>query len=130
MRTNLATARTTAAPSGPRRIFSAGRSARTVLMAMMSVDPAIHLSPATLLGMPKSKGRRKPKRVYHEPPPPKEVKVSPTWYIVLMAALMTLGVIIIILNYIDLMPFDDPINWLYVGLLSIAIGMTMLLNFH
>ena len=80
--------------------------------------------------MPKSKGRRKPKRTEHTPPPPKDVKVSPTWYIVLMSVLMALGVIIIILNYIDLMPFDDPINWLYVGLLSIAVGMVMLLNFH
>jgi hypothetical protein len=80
--------------------------------------------------MPKSKGRRKPKRTHQKPPPPKEVKVSPTWYIVLMAALMTIGVIVIILNYIGLMPFDDPVNWLYVGLAGIAIGMTMLLNFH
>lgn len=85
---------------------------------------------ATLAVMPKSKGRRKPKRVINTPPPPKEVKVSPTWYIVLMAGLMTIGVIVIILNYIGIMPFDDPINWLYMGLLAIAAGMVMLLNFH
>ena len=90
----------------------------------------IHLRTATLPAMPKSKGRRKPKRVTHIPPPPKEVKVSPTWYIVLMASLMSVGVLVIILNYIDLVPFDDPINWLYVGLLCIAIGMVMLLNFN
>lgn len=80
--------------------------------------------------MPKSKGRRKPKQTHHEPPPPKEVKVSPTWYVVTMFALMAVGVVIIILNYIGLMPFDDPVNWLYVGLGCIAVGFMMTLNFH
>ncbi len=80
--------------------------------------------------MPKSKGRRKPKRVINTPPPPKEVKVSPTWYVVLMFTMMAIGVIVIILNYIDLMPLDDPINWLYVGLGSIGVGFMMTLNFN
>jgi len=97
---------------------------------MVSVDHGTDLRTATLHAMPKSKGRRKPKQAIHTPPPPKEVKVSPTWYVGLMATLMTAGVLIIILNYIDLMPFDDPINWLYMGLLAIAVGMVMLLNFH
>lgn len=79
--------------------------------------------------MPKSKGRRKPKRVVHTPPPPKEVKVSPTWYVATMFSLMAIGVIIIILNYIDLMP-GEAINWLYMGLLAIAIGFVMTLNYH
>lgn len=78
--------------------------------------------------MPKSKGRRKPKRVQHTPPPPKEVKVSPTWYIATMFSLMAAGVVIIVLNYIDLMPGDLP--WLYIGLASIAGGFVMTLNFH
>ena len=79
--------------------------------------------------MPKSKGRRKPRRVVHTPPPPKEVKVSPTWYVATLFSLMAIGVIIIILNYIDLMP-GEALNWLYVGLLSIAVGFVMTLNYH
>lgn len=79
--------------------------------------------------MPKSKGRRKPKQVTHTPPPPKEVKVSPTWYVVLMFSMMALGVLIIILNYIDLMP-GEAIRWLYVGLVAIAIGFVMTLNYY
>jgi hypothetical protein len=79
--------------------------------------------------MPKSKGRRKPKRVVHTPPPAKEVKVSPTWYVATMFSLMAIGVITIILNYIGLMP-GDAINWLYMGLLAIAIGFVMTLNYH
>ncbi len=66
----------------------------------------------------------------HAPPPPKEVKVSPTWYVATMFSLITSGVLIIILNYIDLMPFDDPVNWLYVGLGSIGVGFMMTLNYH
>ncbi len=56
--------------------------------------------------------------------------MSPTWYIALMFSLMAIGVVVIILNYIDLMPFDDPVNWLYVGLGSIGIGFMMTLNFN
>ena len=47
-----------------------------------------------------------------------------------MFSLMAVGVIIIILNYIDLMPLDDPVNWLYVGLGGIAVGFMMTLNYH
>jgi hypothetical protein len=94
----------------------------------MSVDPGTDLRGATLAPMPKSKGRRKPKQTHHEPPPPKEVKVSPKWYVWTMTGLMSAGVLIIILNYIGLMPGE--IRWLYIGLIAIAVGMTMLLNFH
>jgi len=47
-----------------------------------------------------------------------------------MFSLMAIGVIIIIMNYIDLMPYDDPLNWLYIGLLAIAIGFVMTLNYY
>lgn len=80
--------------------------------------------------MPKSKGRRKPKRVVHKPPPPKEVKVSPVWYVALMFGLMAFGVVVIVLNYIDLVPYDATINWLYVGLGAIAVGFFMTLNYN
>ena len=80
--------------------------------------------------MPKSKGRRKPKRTVTPPPPPKEVKVSPTWYVVLMFSLMAIGVITIILNYIDLVPGGQQSLFLYGGLGSIAVGFLMTMNFH
>lgn len=109
-------------------MVSAGRPARRLVMGRVSVDRGTHLRTATLSGMPKSKGRRKPKQVQHTPPPPKDVKVSPKWYVWTMTALMTVGVLIIILNYIGLMPGE--IRWLYIGLIAIAAGMAMLLNFH
>jgi len=78
--------------------------------------------------MPKSKGRRKPKRVQHPAaPPPKEEKRSPRWYAILMFALMGAGVVVIILNFIGTSPGGTDNNYLYMGLGGIAIGFLMTL---
>jgi hypothetical protein len=45
-----------------------------------------------------------------------------------MFSLMAIGVVIIVLNYIGLMPGE--IRWLYVGLGSIAVGFMMTLNYY
>lgn len=88
---------------------------------------------ATLPGMPVSKGRKKAKR---KPPPPKPVNVtrakgpSPTWYIVLMFALMGIGALLIVLNYIGLVPGGTTTLNLIIGLALIAVGFTMTLNFR
>lgn len=80
--------------------------------------------------MPKSK-RRKPKRDYTPPPPPKEEKVSPPWYAAVMFGLMALGVIVIVLNYIGLVPGGEQESvYLYAGLGLIGVGFMMTLNFH
>lgn len=80
--------------------------------------------------MPKSKGRRKPKRVVTPPVTHKDTKVSPTWYVVLMFSLMAIGVLVIILNYIDVLPGGQRSMFLYSGLGAIAIGFLMTLNYH
>lgn len=80
--------------------------------------------------MPKSKGRRKPKRTVQAPPPPKVEKVSPTWYVALMFSLMAIGVVIIILNYIDLLPGGQQSLFLYLGLAGIGVGFMMTMNYH
>jgi hypothetical protein len=81
--------------------------------------------------MPKSKGRRKPKRSGPQaPPPPKEEKVSPTWYVVLMFSLMAIGAIVIILNYIGLLPGSTDNKYLFAGLGAIGLGFVMTLNYH
>jgi hypothetical protein len=80
--------------------------------------------------MPKSKGRRKPKRHVTPPPPPKEEKVSPPWYVALMATLIGLGLLTIILNYIDLVPGGQRSTYLYSGLGGIAVGFMMMLNYY
>jgi hypothetical protein len=81
--------------------------------------------------MPKSKGRRKPKRrAPVAPPPPKEDKTSPTWYVALMFSLMAIGAILIILNYLGVLPGGSDSKWLYSGLAGIGVGFLMTLNFH
>jgi hypothetical protein len=81
--------------------------------------------------MPKSKGRRKPKRVQPiTPPPSKEHAPSPVWYVAIMFALMGLGVIVIVINYIGVFPGGTDNNYLYMGLAGIAAGFLMTLWYH
>jgi len=80
--------------------------------------------------MPKSKGRRRPSRVDEPPPIPDSAKVSPTWYAVLMFGLMGVGVLVIILNYIGIVPGGQQSMYLYLGLAAIGAGFMMTLNYH
>ena len=72
--------------------------------------------------MPKSKGKRR----RYQAPPKKKPKPSPKWYGPLILFFMGAGVLVIVLNYLGLMP--HPIGqgaqniWLWVGLGSIALG--------
>lgn len=65
----------------------------------------------------------------YTPPVPKELKVSPWWIPALMFGLLGLGVVVIILNYVGLLPTwgflpDDTSNaWLLVGLGGILGGI-------
>jgi hypothetical protein len=73
-------------------------------------------------------GRTTPKKVAatpgrYTPPTPKSKKVSPIWVPVLMFACLGLGVVIILANYVGLMPGGDASNWyLLVGLGLITAG--------
>ncbi len=58
---------------------------------------------------PKSTGR-------YTPPVPREVKSSPRWVPVLMGALLALGSLLIILNYVDVLPGGASNAYLLVGL--------------
>ena len=55
---------------------------------------------------------------------------SPTWYIATMFSLMGVGTLVILLNYIGLMPGNTNNTWLLVGLGGIAVGFGMTLNFR
>jgi len=83
--------------------------------------------------MPVSKGRKKAKRRPPPPPKPDPIKAkgpSPTWYIASMFGLMALGTLVILLNYMDLMPGGTNNTWLLTGLAGIAGGFAMTLNFR
>ena len=78
--------------------------------------------------MPRSKGRQKQKssrRPYVPTPQRKKRKSSPRWYGVAILSVMGVGVLMIVLNYIGLMPLTggQASNlWLWVGLGLIALG--------
>jgi len=83
--------------------------------------------------MPKSKVRKK--RKGKQPPPrqitpPKQKGPSPTWYIAIMFGLMAIGVIVIVLNYMGLLPDGTKNLYLVLGLAMIAGGFGMTLNFR
>jgi hypothetical protein len=68
----------------------------------------------------------------YTPPVPREQKVSPRWVPVLMFALLGLGMLLILLNYLGVLPalwWDNPPDsdtsnwWLLIGLGSILAGI-------
>ena len=76
--------------------------------------------------MPKSKGRSKKRstgRGYQlAPSRKKKRKGSPRWYGPAILALMGVGVVMIVLNYIGLVPGGTQPMWLFAGLGLIAVG--------
>jgi hypothetical protein len=57
----------------------------------------------------------------YTPPTPKSVKVSPPWVPVLMFGLLILGAIMIVLNYLELLP-GSVTNWYLLGGLGLILG--------
>ena len=72
----------------------------------------------------------------YTPPIPKELKVSPMWVPVLMFLLLGVGTLVILLNYVELLPTwgflpDGTSNmWLLVGLLLILTGIIVATQWH
>lgn len=65
---------------------------------------------------PKASGR-------YTPPTPRDTKVSPLWVPILMFGALAIGMLIILANYVDLLPGDGPNNWYLLGGLGfIAVG--------
>lgn len=71
--------------------------------------------------MPRSKAKRR----RYQPPPKKKPKPSPRWFGVLVLSIMGVGVIMIVLNYLGLIPGTNgqATNfYLFLGLGLIAAG--------
>lgn len=52
------------------------------------------------------------------------------WYVSLMFGLMGLGVVVIVVNYVGVLPGGTDNLWLIAGLACIAVGFGMTLNFR
>lgn len=72
----------------------------------------------------------------YTPPVPKELKVSAPWVPILMFVLLGLGTLVILLNYVELLPTwgflpDGTSNmWLLVGLAMILGGIIVATQWH
>ncbi len=72
---------------------------------------------------PKGTGR-------YTPPVPKTQKVSPIWVPILMFSCLLLGMLMIILNYVDVLPASPSNGWLLGGLGLITVGFITATKFH
>lgn len=67
----------------------------------------------------------------YTPPVPKEYKVSPVWVPILMGVLLGLGMIVIVFNYLGLVPGGEASNWyLLAGLGLITGGFVVATRWH
>ena len=66
----------------------------------------------------------------YTPPIPREQKVSPWWVPALMFAFLGLGVLVIVLNYVGLLPGDTSNGYLLLGLGLITLGFITATNYH
>ncbi len=73
---------------------------------------------------PKATGR-------YTPPVPRSEKVSPRWVPIVMFGSLGLGMLIILANYVSLLPGDEPSNmYLLLGLVFITVGFVTATKFH
>lgn len=84
--------------------------------------------------MPVSKGRKKaktqPTPPSHKPTAIDDKGPSPTWYVALMFGLMGVGVLIILINYMGLLPGGTDNKYLLGGLGGIGIGFAMTMDYR
>jgi len=55
----------------------------------------------------------------YTPPAPRSQKVSPRWVPIVMASLLVIGMLMIVLNYLNLLPGPDPSNYYLLGGLAL-----------
>jgi hypothetical protein len=76
-------------------------------------------------------GRATPKQVgRYTPPIPKDKKVSPPWVPALMFTCLLLGMVIIISNYLNVLPGGTKNAYLFVGLGLITAGFVTATQFR
>jgi len=73
---------------------------------------------------PKATGR-------YTPPVPRSEKVSPKWVPIVMFTSLGLGMLVILANYVSLLPGDEPSNmYLLLGLVLITLGFVSATRYH
>ena len=76
-----------------------------------------------------SKGTQ-PSTGRYTPPIPKEFKVSPRWVPILMFTLLGLGMLMIVTNYLGILPGGAQNGYLIGGLVLITAGFITATRYH
>ena len=71
--------------------------------------------------MPQSKS----KRSRYTPPPPKKAAPSPLWVPVTMTTMFLTGLVVVVTNYLEVLPGDGSNRYLLVGLALITGGFML-----
>lgn len=71
--------------------------------------------------MPQSKS----KRSRYTPPPPKNAPASPLWMGVAITTCLLAGLVVVVANYLGILPGDAENRYLIVGLVLISGGFMM-----
>lgn len=66
----------------------------------------------------------------YTPPTPKEYKVSKPWVPIVMGICLALGMLVIIFNYLGLVPGDTSNAYLALGLVLITAGFIVATRWH
>ena len=66
----------------------------------------------------------------YTPPVPKNIRKSPRWFGVTILALLILGVLLILLNYSNVLPGGVSVWYLVGGLVMIFAGFLMATRYH
>lgn len=83
--------------------------------------------------MPVSKGRKSANKRPTPPPtkdPAKTKGPSPTWYVATMFALMGVGILVIVINYMAVFPGTPKNTLLLGGLAGIGAGFAMTMDYR
>ncbi len=84
--------------------------------------------------MPQSKSRpkakAKPNKTRYTPPPPKKAPPSPLWFGVAITTFLLVGLMLVVLNYIGLLPGEAENRYLIIGLAFISVGFMMATGYH
>jgi hypothetical protein len=67
----------------------------------------------------------KTKRSRYTPPSPTKAPPSPLWVPVLMATTLACGLVVIVANYMELLPGDTSNRYLLLGLVLIVCGFLL-----
>ncbi len=77
-----------------------------------------------------SPGRAVSKPGRYTPPIPREVRRSPAWFPYVLLGLMAVGVLTIVLDYIDILPGGTNTWYLIGGIGAIVAGLIMATFYH